>query len=308
MTSIKSHRIVTFFVLIFSICYAAVGYCQPQQDPFMNYNRHVYKLNHHLDKAVLKPVAKVYQGVLPNFMRTGIANFFNNINMVPTIINDLLQAHPYQATSDTWRLLVNSTIGVGGFIDVGSKIGLKPNSEDFGLTLAAWGYKKSAFVMLPFLGPSTVRDTIALPFNFFLFSVWTYIEPYLLRVGLIGVDVVNQRAQLLRFDNVFQSAALDPYTFERNAFLQRRNYLIKRNETLVDPYLNENTPVNNANEEDPYISAQPVQTRLPQDEEDPYVAPEPEAKHHENTYQDLKQNIHEDKPTHEIKPLRYDVQ
>ncbi len=245
-----------------------------KEDPLQTYNRSMYKVNTSLDRYALKPAAKVYNKVLPHPIKQGIANFFNNLNMVPTIVNDVLQGHIYQASSDGWRFLVNSTIGLGGFIDVAKQIGLKPNHEDFGLTLASWGYTKSAYLVLPFLGPSTVRDALALPVNFFMFSAWSFISPFAVKAGMIGMDVVNQRAELLQYDNVFTQAAFDPYAFERNAYLQRRNFLINHNRKLLDPYI---AAEHSEDSNDPYVSASPSTMQQQSTSDDPYVAAEPAA-------------------------------
>lgn len=211
------------------------------KDPYESFNRGIFNFNEALDKAILKPVASVYNVILPPPVRKGVSNFFDNLNMVPTILNDLLQANFYQATSDTWRLGINSTVGLLGFVDVASKIGLEPNAEDFGLTLAQWGYTNSNYLVLPFFGPSTVRDGIGLPINYEFLSVYPYIHPMWKRYALYGLWVVSTRATLLNFEKISQQITFDKYVFQRDAYMQRRAYLIQRNHELGNPYLSETT-------------------------------------------------------------------
>ena len=202
-------------------------------DPYENYNRHAFKLNQTLDKIFFKPIATVYKTILPWPITKGISNFFSNLEQVPTIINDLLQGEFYDATSDTWRLLINSTIGVAGFIDVATRIGLPDHHQDFGLTLAKWGYTSSAYLVVPILGPRTIRDTISWGMDYGVFSVYPYINDVPWRNGLIYGSFINARAQLLDFDQAIKQASFDPYVFQRNAYLQRRNYLIRERNNLI---------------------------------------------------------------------------
>lgn len=203
-------------------------------DPYENYNRHAFKLNQTLDTIFFKPIATVYKIVLPWPVTKGISNFFSNLEQVPTIINDLLQANFYDATTDTWRLLINTTVGIGGFVDVASYINLPAHSQDFGLTLAKWGYRSSAYFVVPILGPRTVRDAISWPINYGVFSVYPYINDISWRNGLSAGSFINARAQLLDFDQTIRQASFDPYVFQRNAYLQRRNYLIRQNSNIAN--------------------------------------------------------------------------
>lgn len=211
------------------------------KDPYEKFNRVMYGFNQVFDTVILKPVSQLYIKIIPKPLSKGIGNFFNNIDNIPTVINDVLQANFYQATSDSWRFAINSTVGLLGFFDVASMIGLEPNSEDLGLTLARWGYKNSNYLVVPFLGPSTVRDALAWPVNYYYFTVYPYIYPVRARYALYSLGVVSRRADLLRFQGVFAQAAVDKYTFMRDAYMQRRAYLIERNEQLGDPYLEKNS-------------------------------------------------------------------
>lgn len=198
-------------------------------DPFEGFNRAMYRFNKVVDDYFLKPVATAYKKVLPWPVTKGVTNFFSNINQIPIICNDLLQFEFYQATSDSWRFAINSTVGILGLVDVASHVGLEKNTEDFGLTLAKWGYHNSAYLVLPILGPSTVRDAIGIPVDYNLFSIYPHIHSSDRRDILLGTNIINQRANLLDYDSVIKQAALDPYSFQRNAYLQRRAYLIEQN-------------------------------------------------------------------------------
>jgi phospholipid-binding lipoprotein MlaA len=176
---------------------------------------------------------------VPKPLSKGLSNVFYNIDMIPTIINDVLQFNFYQATSDTWRFAINSTLGIAGFFDVATDMGLEPNKEDFGLTLAQWGWTHSNYLVLPILGPGTVRDQFAWPINTYM-TIYPYIQNDNLRYGLYAGNIIVKRAELLRYENVLQEAALDRYTFVRDAYFQRRAYLIERNKQLGNPYIEKN--------------------------------------------------------------------
>lgn len=195
-------------------------------DPYEEYNRHAYRFNDKLDKVILKPVATAYKKILPDRALKSSHNFFSNLTEVPTLINDILQLNFYQMTSDAWRFTINSTVGVLGLFDVASDLGLEKNPEDLGVTLGKWGYKKSAYFVIPFFGASTIRDAIAMPVNYQLFTIYPWIEPIAVRYSVLGVDYVDLRSQYLDFEDVRKAASLDPYEFDRTAYLQRRAYLI----------------------------------------------------------------------------------
>lgn len=207
-------------------------------DPLEPVNRVIFNFNDAVDRYFLKPLALLYNSIVPKPLAKGFSNFYANINTVPTILNDLLQANFYQAVNDSWRLGINSTFGLLGFFDVAQKIGLESNYEDFGLTLARWGYKKSIYIVIPFLGPATVRDLISFPINYYYLSIYPYINPVQYRYRLYFFGVLVRRADLLHYESVLQQLSLDPYIFTRDAYLQNRNYKIERNNELSDPYLN----------------------------------------------------------------------
>lgn len=215
------------------------------KDPYETFNRPMFAFNDWLDTWLLKPIATLYSKVVPKPLSKGLSNAYNNIDTIPTVLNDVLQGNFYQAVNDIWRLGINTTVGIGGLFDVASKIGLEPNNrQDFGLTLAQWGWVNSNYLVLPFLGPGTVRDQLAVWPNFYLtIYPWIHSDEMMYEVYFAGLVV--RRAEILHYQAVFEQAALDKYTFVRNAYLQRRNYLMQRNKELGNPYLEKNDGVVN---------------------------------------------------------------
>ena len=195
------------------------------RDPFESFNRGVYSFNENIDRAILKPVAQAYKAVLPQFIRSSVSNFFSNINDVIVALNNLLQGKFTTAYSDLGRIAINSTLGIGGLFDIASEAGIEKHDEDFGQTLGWWGVPDGPFIVLPFFGPSTGRDTVGRVVDAFSDPV-TYVDPTRARNQLWGTRVVNRRAELLDASAVLQTAALDPYEFVRDAYLQRRRNLI----------------------------------------------------------------------------------
>lgn len=189
-------------------------------DPLESVNRPIYKFNETADRYVLKPVAKGYDFVLPGFVKKGVSNFFGNINDVFTAANGLLQGKPKQAGSDTLRVALNTTLGLGGLFDVATVVGLEKHDEDFGQTLGYWGMGSGPYLMLPLLGPTTARDSLRYPIDFYL-SPTSEIDSVRVRNSLRGLNIVDKRRSLFRIDPLLEDA-LDPYTFVRDAYLQQR--------------------------------------------------------------------------------------
>lgn len=218
-----SARLVCLLLLIFSVGGCAIG--KDPRDPLEPLNRGVYQFNEGLDRAVLKPVAQAYQKVIPEFIRFSVSNFFSNINDIIVGLNNLLQGKFTAAYADLGRVAINTTLGLGGLFDVASEAGIERHNEDFGQTLGYWGVGDGPFLMLPLLGPSTGRDAVG---NFVdhKADVVTYVDPSHNRNQLWGTRIVNRRAELLDASTVLQTAALDPYEFLRDAYLQRRRSLI----------------------------------------------------------------------------------
>ena len=195
------------------------------RDPFEPFNRGVYNFNEGVDRAILQPVARGYRAVLPQFIRSSVSNFFSNINDIVVALNNLLQGKFVAAYTDIGRVAINSTIGLLGLFDVASDAGIEKHDEDFGQTLGRWGFADGPFIMLPLLGPSTGRDTVGRVGDYFSDPL-TYVDPTHNRYQLFGTRIVNRRAELLDASTVLQTAALDPYEFVRDAYLQRRRHLI----------------------------------------------------------------------------------
>ncbi len=201
-------------------CATTKGANTNPQDPYENINRKSFAFNRMVDKAVIRPVSYAYHTVMPNFVLRAVNNFFSNLQDIPTTANEILQFKLYNAWSDVWRLGINSTIGIFGLFDVASNMGLTKHYEDFGLTLAHWGVKESIYLVVPFLGPSTLRDFAGFPVNIGM-TVYPYIHPLAASYELYGGSIVSDRAQLLDADQ-FVEQALDPYIFVRDAYLQKR--------------------------------------------------------------------------------------
>lgn len=203
-------------------------------DPFESYNRSIDTFNNTLDRYILKPVAQGYDAVAPAPVQTGVNNFFSNLDDILVIFNDLFQFKFKQFASDTGRLLVNSTVGVFGLIDWASDIGLEKHNEDFGQTLGYWGVPSGPYLILPFFGPGTVRDTINnnylnLNLNPINNEVEAQIYPNLdskTVLGLTLVNLVDIRAGLLKAEGVVGEAALDRYLYIRELYLQKRRNLV----------------------------------------------------------------------------------
>jgi phospholipid-binding lipoprotein MlaA len=193
----------------------------PNADPWEGFNRGSFAVNEAIDKAVLTPAAKGYQAITPKFVRSGVSNAFGNVDDVGTGVNNLLQGKPGSALSDFGRVLVNSTLGILGLFDVASPMGLGKNNEDFGQTLGKWGVGSGPYVVLPLLGPSTLRDSVGRVSDRYS-SYSRYVEHIPTRNSLLGLDIIHIRAELLAAGKTLEEASLDKYQFLRDAFLQRR--------------------------------------------------------------------------------------
>ena len=195
-----------------------------KDDPYEDFNRSMYTFNKGLDTYFLKPVAKGYDTVTPAVVSDRISGVFDNIDEVPTLANSLLQWKWGSVGVTFSRFVINSTLGLGGMFDPASAMGLDRRDEDFGQTLAAWGAPQGAYLMLPFLGPSTMRDVWGKPVDGYL-SPMQEIDHVRTRNAVRGMDLIDTRKRLLELDPLLEEA-LDEYVFVRDAYLQRRNYLI----------------------------------------------------------------------------------
>jgi phospholipid-binding lipoprotein MlaA len=236
---ITAARSATFCLIIAGLAGCAANPAKhpaSPHDPLQGFNRGVFKFNDALDRGVAKPVAKAYRAVTPQPVRTGIGNFIANLRMPLTLVNDLLQGKVRAAWSDTGRLLLNTTMGIGGLFDVATKAGIDHNDEDFGQTLGAWGVPAGPFLMIPFLGPSDMRDAPTRVADAFANpATYANVEA---RWGYRALDLVNTRYELLPLDATLDKA-YDKYAFMRDAYLQNRAFKVSDGnvpeETLEDP-------------------------------------------------------------------------
>ena len=196
------------------------------RDPIESFNRQVFEFNEVVDRAVLKPVAQAYEYVLPEPVRDCIGNVFSNFREPSNAVNNLLQGKPIDAVSDTCRFVVNSTVGLLGCFDPARQMGLEKHNEDFGQTLGRWGIGSGPYLVVPILGPSTVRDAIGIYGAEPYLDINFYIDNVRVRNAILGTRVVNQRAELLQTDDLISGAALDKYRFIRDGYLQRRRSLV----------------------------------------------------------------------------------
>ncbi|HEY5293471.1 MAG TPA: VacJ family lipoprotein [Burkholderiales bacterium] len=204
-------------------------------DPLEAYNRTMFSFNDDVDKAIIKPVASGYKSVMPEFARTGVTNFFANLGDLWIGINNILQGKVGAGASDFGRFAMNTTVGILGLFDVASNAGLEKHNEDFGQTLGRWGVGSGAFVVLPLLGPSSVRDGFSrLVIDWHGDPLW-YVGNIPTRNELIGARVVDDRANLLDVSRLAEEAALDHYAYVRDAYLQRRRSLIYDGDPPPEP-------------------------------------------------------------------------
>jgi len=191
-------------------------------DPWEGMNRRVFEFNELMDRNLLRPVAKGYRRVAPKFVNAGVSNFFGNLAEVPSFVNHLLQGRVADAGTDSGRFIVNSTLGLLGLFDVASKAGIEKRDTDMGVTLGKWGSGPGPYLMLPFLGPGTVRDTVGRIADYPLHPL-NQLESDPARWGLRATDIVDLRADLLDVEDLITG---DRYIFLRNLYLQRRQFLI----------------------------------------------------------------------------------
>ena len=190
-------------------------------DPFEPFNRGVTRFNDTVDEAVLVPVATAYVHVLPSMVRTGVSNFFGNLGDVWNFANSVVQLKPQASLESLMRFNVNTFLGLGGLLDIATEVGIDRHSEDFGQTLGRWGVPSGPYVVLPLLGPSTVRDTAALPVNV-QGDLVRQVSDIPVRNSMYVLRIVDLRSNYLRASQLIGDAALDRYSFTRDAYLQRR--------------------------------------------------------------------------------------
>ncbi len=226
-------------LLVCALALMTVGCAtQANKDPLEGMNRGIYKFNDVADRAIFKPVATAYKAVAPTPVRKGFNNFFNNLGSITTVLNDLLQLKFANAFTDAGRFIINSTFGIAGFIDVAAMDNIPNHKEDFGQTLGHWGMKDSAYLVLPFLGSSTIRDTGGMVFDTVTTDPITYthnIGQVRLHNQIRAAQFIDRRTELLDAKDIVDEASLDPYAFARDAYLQRRANLIADGATTDKP-------------------------------------------------------------------------
>ena len=221
------------FLLILLLSFPIFG--EEINDPFEDLNRDIFIFNEKLDEKLLKPAALTYRKVTPQFARTGITNFFNNLEEIDTTINQVLQGEIKYAFNDGSRFVINSTIGLLGLIDVASKMGLEKHEEDFGQTLGVWGFDSGPYIMIPFLGPSNSRDLLSRPISSFLSGTFA-MEDNDVKITLVGIDALETRERLLDAETLIIG---DKYIFVKDAYVQSREYEINNGSTEDDEFLDD---------------------------------------------------------------------
>ena len=221
------------FLLILLLSFPIFG--EEINDPFEDLNRDIFIFNEKLDEKLLKPAALTYRKVTPQFARTGVTNFFNNLEEIDTTINQVLQGEIKYAFNDAGRFVINSTIGLFGLIDVASKMGLEKHEEDFGQTLGVWGLNSGPYIMIPFLGPSNPRDLLSRPISSFLSGTFA-MEDNDVKITLVGIDALETRERLLDAETLIIG---DKYIFVKDAYIQSREYEINNGSTEDDEFLDD---------------------------------------------------------------------
>ena len=221
------------FLLILLLSFPIFG--EEINDPFEDLNRDIFIFNEKLDEKLLKPAALTYRKVTPQFARTAVTNFFNNLEEIDTTINQVLQGEIKYAFNDAGRFVINSTIGLFGLIDVASKMGLEKHEEDFGQTLGVWGFDSGPYIMIPFLGPSNPRDLLSRPISSFLSGTFA-MEDNDVKITLVGIDALETRERLLDAETLIIG---DKYIFVKDAYIQSREYEINNGSTEDDEFLDD---------------------------------------------------------------------
>ena len=222
-------------IFISSLLFLSINIISDEvNDPFEEFNRKTFEFNENVDEKILKPVAKFYSNFPPK-IKNGVTNFFNNLEDVETSINQFLQGKPKKSINDISRFIINSTIGLAGFIDVASKIGLERHEEDFGQTLAVWGVESGPYIMLPGLGPSTLRDTLSRPVSSFS-SITFHMTDTDVNIALKTIDAIETRERLLDVESLLSG---DKYSFVKDAYIQSINYEIKDGINVEDDFVDD---------------------------------------------------------------------
>lgn len=237
---IKFLRCCAVLIMMMALAGCATTAKNPK-DPLEGFNRAMFNFNDKVDQVALKPIAIVYKNATPNFVQTGVGNFFGNIGDITTAINNFLQARVADGVSDLTRVMINSTFGLAGLIDIASPGGLPKHDQDFGQTLGRWGVRSGPYLVLPLFGPTTTRDALAMPVDLET-DLWTYKYPVRWRNTGSLVRVVDHRAYILDSSTLIEDAALDKYEFVRDAYLQRRQSKIYNDDAGKQDSVNGDAP------------------------------------------------------------------
>jgi len=258
--------LAAFLLLLLGACAAQAPTRSDSRDPWERMNRATYAFNDKFDKALFRPVARGYRTAVPHVVQTGIRNAFDNVDTTITMLNDLLQGQVTGFMHDTSRLLVNTVIGVGGLFDPATAMGLEKSDRDFGQTLGKWGVHAGPYVVLPFLGPSDVRDTFGRTADAFS-TPRSYISNTWWNYGSWALEKVDWRSRVLDADRLLDSA-YDPYAFLRNAYLQNRAFKVRGGSSQTEEDEEQKML------EESGIESRPEQSQQPQQESRPPPKPE----------------------------------
>jgi phospholipid-binding lipoprotein MlaA len=232
---LKRLALLGFTAFLVGCASIPAGVERSPQDPWEPFNRSIFEFNEGLDAYVLKPVVAGYRFVLPEFVREGIYNFFSNYSDIYTALFNLLQGKPSYAFNDFMRVVVNTTMGLGGLLDLATPGGLEKHKEDWGQTFGVWGVPAGPYVVLPFFGPSNVRDTFGTVADLESDYLFRLLPDVALRNSITGLRVVNARNTYYEAGDLLDGAAIDKYSFMRDAYIQRRQYQINEGRDDEEP-------------------------------------------------------------------------
>ena len=232
---LKRLALLGFTAFLVGCASIPAGVERSPQDPWEPFNRSIFEFNEGLDAYVLKPVVAGYRFVLPEFVREGIYNFFSNYSDIYTALYNLLQGKPSYAFNDFMRVVVNTTMGLGGLLDLATPGGLEKHKEDWGQTFGVWGVPAGPYVVLPFFGPSSVRDTFGTVADLESDYLFRLLPDVALRNSITGLRVVNARNTYYEAGDLLDGAAIDKYSFMRDAYIQRRQYQINEGRDDEEP-------------------------------------------------------------------------
>jgi phospholipid-binding lipoprotein MlaA len=231
---LRRSRLLVCVVIVIFISGCATTGAYDERDPIEGFNRTMYSFNQGMDKVLFNPVSKLYQAITPDFIEKGISNFFNNLDDISIIANDILQFKIGQAYMDTARFIFNSTLGFAGFRDVSSQMGLTKHDEDFGQTLAMWGVGSGPYIVAPIFGSTTLRDSTSLVVDDILLNPVSYLNNNdELKAAILTLNFIDIKASLLTTNDLVNEAALDQYEFTKNAYFSRRESQI--NDGRLEP-------------------------------------------------------------------------